>query len=92
KSSRNKIPAVMANLHVFAILNQTAADSGIPPTSHAFRDLVLAGLREVIRDVRFADRIAVVLSRQSSSRAMTARKDGKSRCTVYHTKRAATSS
>jgi hypothetical protein len=31
----------MANLHVFAILNQTAADSGIPPTSHAFRDLVL---------------------------------------------------
>ena len=31
----------MANLHVFAILNQTAADSGIPPTSHPFRDLVL---------------------------------------------------
>jgi hypothetical protein len=31
----------MANLPVFAILNQTAADSGIPPTSHPFRDLVL---------------------------------------------------
>jgi hypothetical protein len=30
----------MANLHGFAILNQTAADSGIPPTSHALRDLV----------------------------------------------------
>jgi hypothetical protein len=25
-------------------LNQTAADSGIPPTSHAFRDLVLVAL------------------------------------------------
>ncbi len=52
----------------------------------------LAGLREVVPDVQFADRIEVVRSRQSSSRAMTARKDGKSRCTVSHTKRAATSS
>ena len=32
----------MANLRVFAMLNQTAANSGIPPTSHPFRDLVLA--------------------------------------------------
>jgi|GEM_PF-5543652 len=48
--------------------------------------------REVIPNVRFADRIEGVLSRQSSSRAMTARKDGKSRCTVSHTNRAATSS
>jgi hypothetical protein len=29
KISRNKIAAVMANLQVFAMLNQTAADSGI---------------------------------------------------------------
>jgi hypothetical protein len=41
---------VMANLHVFAILNQTAADSGIPPTSHAFRDLVLTGTAASKRD------------------------------------------
>jgi hypothetical protein len=36
---RNKIPAVMANLHVFAILNQTAADSGIPPNESPIQGL-----------------------------------------------------
>jgi hypothetical protein len=33
----------MANLHVFAILNQTAADSGIPPNESRIQGL---GIRE----------------------------------------------
>ncbi|MGH6837541.1 MAG: hypothetical protein ACREDT_01810, partial [Methylocella sp.] len=37
----------MTNLRVFAILNQTAADSGIPPTSHALQDVVFEAFFEV---------------------------------------------